>query len=351
MRVLELASLAPAPFAAALLADMGADVVRVDRPGPPPPLNSPLLGRGKRSVTADLKTAAGAELVLRLVGAADVLVEGFRPGVAEKLGVGPDDCLARRPSLVYARMTGYGQDGPMADRAGHDINYIAMSGALSRIGRAGDPPTPPLNLVGDFGGGSMLLLFGVLCALHEARRSGRGQVVDASMVEGAALLMLPFFANRDAVSPRGTTLLDSGAPFYDCYETADGRFVAVGAIEPQFYAALLAGLGLDPARLPAQMDRASWPAVKEVLAATFRTRTRADWEQHFSGSDACVTPVLELDEVESHPHNRARGTFTDLAGTIQPAPAPRLSVTPGRVAGAPPPPGRDTDEVIADWLG
>lgn len=351
IRVVELASLAPGPFAAALLADMGADVVRVDRPGPRSPFGSSLLDRGKRSVTADLKTGEGVELVLRLVGAADVLIEGFRPGVAEKLGVGPDDCLARRPSLVYGRMTGYGQDGPLSERAGHDINYIAISGALSRIGRAGAPPTPPLNLVGDFGGGSMVLLFGILCALHESRSTGRGQVVDASMVEGAALLMLPFFANRDQAGPRGTTLLDSGAPFYDCYETADGRFVAVGAIEPQFYAQLVAGLGLDPACLPPQMDTSSWPEVKDRFAAVFRTRTRNEWEEVFAGTDACVTPVLELSEVDRHPHNRTRGTFADVGGVVQPGAVPRLSATPGRVAASPPEPGPDIDEVIAEWLG
>ncbi len=274
--MVELASLAPAPFAACLLADMGADVVRVDRIGPRPAFASPLLDRGKRSIAVDLKQPAGVSLVLDLVERADVPIEGFRPGVTERLGVGPDECLARRPSLVYGRMTGFGQEGPLSDRAGHDINYIAVSGALSRIGRAGQPPTPPLNLVGDFGGGSMFLLFGVLCALHEARRTGQGQVVDASMVEGSGYLMLPFFggaATSQEQPTRGTTLLDSGAPFYDAYETADGRWVAVGAIEPQFYSALLDGLDLDPADLPPQFDTAAWPAMKERFAALFASRT------------------------------------------------------------------------------
>lgn len=351
VRVLELASLAPAPFGAALLADMGADVVRVDRPGGRSPFGSPLLDRGKRSITADLKSPEGVELVLRLAAAADVIIEGFRPGVAEKLGVGPDVCLQRRPSLVYGRMTGYGQSGPLADRAGHDINYIAMAGVLSRIGRSGAAPTPPLNLVGDFGGGSMFLVFGLLCALHEARHTGRGQVVDASMVEGSAMLMLPFFANRDRLGTRGSTLLDSGAPFYDCYETADGGFVAVGAIEPQFYAALVAGLGLDPESLPDQMDSSHWTEMKRRFASVFRTRTRDEWEKEFEGTDACVTPVLELSEVDSHPHNRARGSFVDVDGVVQPAAHPRLSATPGDQPGPPPEPGADTDEVIAEWLG
>lgn len=289
-------------------------------------------------------------MVLSLVGAADILIEGFRPGVAERLGLGPDACLERRPQLVYGRMTGYGQSGPMADRAGHDINYIAMSGALSRIGRADAPPTPPLNLIGDFGGGSMVLLFGLLCALHESRRSGSGQVVDASMVEGSALLMLPFFGSRDQPGVRGTTLLDSGAPFYDAYRTSDGRWVAVGAIEPQFYAALLEGLGIDAAELPPQMERSSWPEVKKRFAAVFAGRGRDEWEKIFSGTDACVTPVLDLGEVEDHPHNRCRGSFTDAGGLLQPAPTPKLSATPGRAGDPPPEPGAHTAEVMREWL-
>jgi alpha-methylacyl-CoA racemase len=349
VRVLEMASLAPGPFAACLLADMGADVVKVDRPEGRSPFGSVLLDRGKRSIAVDLKNPAGVELVLGLVEAADILIEGFRPGVMERLGLGPDVCLARRPQLVYGRMTGYGQDGPMANRAGHDINYIALGGVLARIGRAGEPPTPPLNLVGDFGGGGMVLAFGLLAALHEARRSGTGQVVDTAMVEGSALLMLPFFGGRNSLGLRGTTILDSGAPFYDAYETADGGWVAVGAIEPQFYAALVSGLGLKADELPPQMDQATWPEVKAKFAAIFRTQTRAEWVETFEGTDACVTPVLELDEVELDPHNAARETFVEVGGVLQPAPAPRLGVTPGVVARPPCDPGGDGAEVLAEW--
>ena len=349
VRVVELASLAPAPFAACLLADMGADVIRVDRMGPRPAFSSPMLDRGKRSIAVDLKNPGGVALVLDLVARADVLIEGFRPGVTERLGVGPDDCLARRPQLVYGRMTGFGQTGPLSLEAGHDINYIALSGALSRIGRAGAPPTPPLNLVGDFGGGSMFLLFGVLCALHEARRSGTGQVVDASMVEGAAYLMLPFFSGGGERQPRGTTLLDSGAPFYDAYETADGRWISVGAIEPQFYAALVEGLDLHD--LPDQFEVSSWPAVKARVAATFKSRTRDEWVAVFAGADACVAPILELDELGDHPHHIARGSFGVHEGTRQPEPTPKLSATPGSIAGPPPETGQHTDAVLSEWLG
>ena len=355
--MVELASLAPAPFAGCLLADMGADVIRVDRIGPRPAFASPLLDRGKRSIAVDLKQEAGVSLVLDLVGQADVLIEGFRPGVTERLGLGPDECLRRQPSLVYGRMTGYGQDGPLAQQAGHDINYIALSGALGRIGRAGQPPTPPLNLVGDFGGGSMFLVFGILCALHEARTSGAGQVVDASMVEGSGYLMLPFFggaagAGATTQPPRGTTLLDSGAPFYDAYETADGRWVAVGAIEPQFYAALIAGMGLDPDELPAQFDTTAWPAMKERFAAVFASKTRDEWEKVFDGTDACVTPVLDFGpELLEHPHHRARGYFGRSGDVSQPVPVPRLSATPGRIGDPAPAVGRHTAEVLAEWLG
>jgi alpha-methylacyl-CoA racemase len=353
VKVVELASLAPAPFAAGLLADMGADVVRVDRIGPRAMFSSPMLDRGKRSIAVDLKKPEGVEVVLDLVGRAHILVEGWRPGVAERLGLGPEACLARRRSLVYGRMTGFGQSGPMALRAGHDINYISLSGVLGRIGRAGQPPTPPINLVGDFGGGSMYLLFGVLCALHEARHSGVGQVVDASMVEGSAHLMLPFFSSTGPAGPyqRGTGLLDTGAPFYETYETADGRWMAVGAIEPQFYAALLDGLGLDAADLPSQHDSQHWAATKDRFAAAFLTRTRDEWEAKFAGTDACVTPVLELDEVAEHPHNAARNSFGTHDGAVQPEPAPKLSVTPGAVGGPPPEPGQHTAEVLSEWLG
>jgi alpha-methylacyl-CoA racemase len=359
VRVVELASLAPAPFAACLLADMGADVIRVDRIGPRPMFASDLLDRGKRSVAVDMKQPGGAGLVLDLVEKADVLIEGFRPGVTERLGVGPDDCWARRPQLVYGRMTGFGQSGPMSQAAGHDIDYIALSGVLSRVGRAGQPPTPPLNLVGDFGGGSMFLAFGLLCALHEARRTGQGQVVDASMVEGSGYLMLPFFGGLREDAPvqpskspaRGTTVLDSGAPFYDAYETSDGKWMAVGAMEPQFYAALLAGLGLDPADLPEQFDETAWPEMKKQFAAIFATKTRAEWEDVFDGVDACAAPVLELDELPAHPHHVARGFLEVHGGIPQPRPTPALSATPGRISGPPPGTGEHTSEVLAEWLG
>lgn len=347
VRVVELASLAPGPFAACVLADMGADVVRVDRMEGRPAFGSALLDRGKRSIAIDLKQPEGVELVLRLVEVADILIEGFRPGVMERLGLGPEVCLARRPALVYGRMTGFGQDGPLARTAGHDINYISLAGVLSRVGRAGQPPTPPLNLVGDFGGGGMVLAVGLLCALHEARRSGQGQVVDASMVEGSSFLMLPFFGNRAGQPRRGHGLLDSGAPFYDAYETKDRRWVSVGAIEPQFYAALVAGLGVDG---DGQMDTSRWPDLKKRFAAIFKTRTRDEWVQVFAGTDACVTPVLELDEVDSDPQNVSRSVFIEVGGVVQPAPAPRLSRTPGRVAAPPPDPGAQGTEILADWL-
>lgn len=359
VRVVELASLAPAPFASCLLADMGADVIRVDRIGPRPLFASALLDRGKRSIAVDMKNPAGPALVLDLVEQADVLIEGFRPGVTERLGVGPDECLARKPSLVYGRMTGFGQSGPLSQEAGHDIDYIALSGVLSRIGRAGQPPTPPLNLVGDFGGGSMFLAFGLLCALHEARRTGVGQVVDASMVEGSGYLMLPFFGGLSADAPieasrppaRGTSVLDSGAPFYDAYETADGKWMAVGAMEPQFYAALLKVLGLESADLPEQFDETAWPDMKKRFASVFATKKRAEWEELFAGSEACAAPVLELDELPHHPHHAARGFLENHGGVLQPRPTPALSVTPGRVSGPSPDTGQHTSEILAEWLG
>jgi alpha-methylacyl-CoA racemase len=351
IRVLQIASLAPGPFAACMLADMGADVVRVDRLEGAPALSSPLLGRGQRSIAVDLKHPEGRDTVLQLVESADALIEGFRPGVMEKLGLGPESCLSRKPTLVYGRMTGFGQDGPLARSAGHDINYISLSGTLSRIGRAGQPPTPPLNLVGDFGGGGMLLAFGILCGLIEAGRSGKGQVVDAAMVDGSALLMLPFFGGRLEPSARGTNLLDSGAPFYDAYETSDGRWVSVGAIEPQFYAELVAGLGLDPDTLPPQMDTSSWPAMKRRIADAFRSKTRDEWCRVFDGSDACFAPVLELDEVAEHPHNSARAAFVTVDETVQPAPAPRFSATPGSIRTRPPRSGEHTEQVLAEWAG
>jgi alpha-methylacyl-CoA racemase len=360
VRVVEIASLAPGPFAGCLLADMGADVVRVDRreavgvdPG------GQLLGRGRRSVGADLKHPDGVETVLRLVEAADLLIEGFRPGVMERLGLGPEVCLERNPALVYGRITGFGQNGPLARAAGHDINYIALAGVLGRIGRRDQPPTPPLNLIGDFGGGGMLLAFGLLCGLLEARATGRGQVVDAAMIDGSALLMLPFFGGRRRGSEpsgggwgeRGTNLLDSGAPFYDAYETADGKWVSVGAIEPQFFAELVARLGLDPAELRPQMEQEGWEETRARFARVFRQRTRDEWCAALEGSDACFAPVLGLEEVAGHPHHVARSAFLEVDGVVQPRPAPRLSVTPGAVRRPPPAAGQHTDEVLAEWTG
>ncbi|WP_219412794.1 CaiB/BaiF CoA transferase family protein [Pseudonocardia nigra] len=355
LKVVELAGIGPGPHAAMVLADLGADVVRVDRPSgglelgrkdaPDPTL------RGRRRVAADLKDPAGLETVLRLVEHADVLLEGYRPGVTERLGVGPDDCLARNPRLVYARMTGWGQDGPMAARAGHDINYISLTGALHAIGRNGERPVPPLNLVGDFGGGSMLLVLGVLAALWEAQRSGEGQVVDAAMVDGASLLMQMVWGmrgHRAWADSRESNLLDGHAPYYDTYTCSDGRHVAVGALEPQFYAALLTGLGLDPADLPQQYDRAGWPTLRSRFTEAFAGRTRDKWAEVFAGTDACVTPVLALDEVAAHPHIAARDTVVEVDGVAQAAPAPRFSRTAPKL----PPWARDpepVDEVLADW--
>ena len=357
IRIVELAGLGPAPFAGMMLADAGADVVRVDRfdRATYPPRTDPhvdLLNRGRRSVAVDLKRSEGVEVVLRLAAAADGLMEGFRPGVAERLGIGPDACLARNPRLAYGRMTGWGQGGPMAPAAGHDIDYIALAGALEPIGRAGDRPVPPLNLVGDFGGGGMLLAFGLVAAMLSARTTGKGQVVDAAMVDGAASLMTMMFAFRQLgwwKEERGVNILDTGAHFYEVYETSDGGFMAVGAIEPQFYAELLDRLGLADAGLPDQNDRARWPEMKERFAARFATRTRAEWEEVFAGSDACVAPVLSPAEAPDHPHNRARSTFTEVAGVVQPAPAPRFLSTPGEIRRPPPNPGQHGDDALADW--
>lgn len=355
VRVVEIAAIGPGPFCAMLLADMGAEVVRVDRPLSGGGQRSPaVLGRGRRSVVVDLKHDRGAEVVLRLVASADALIEGFRPGVAERLGIGPDACLARNPRLLYGRMTGWGQEGPWRHAAGHDVDYIALAGALHPIGRAGQAPVPPLNLVGDFGGGGMLLAFGIACGLLEARRSGRGQVIDAAVVDGAALLTTlvhELAAMGLWRAERGANLLDGGAPFYDVYETADGRYVAVGALEPEFYAELLGRLGLDERELPAQMDRERWPELRERLAAVFRTRSRQQWCELFAGSDACVAPVLSPGEAPGHPHNLARGTFARVGELLEPAPAPRFSRTPAAPPSPPPVAGQHSDEVLASWGG
>lgn len=354
LKVVELAGIGPGPHGAMILADLGAQVVRVDRPGGlqlgDPALADPTL-RGRRRVAADLKSPEGVETVLRLVERADVLVEGYRPGVTERLGVGPDACHARNPALVYARMTGWGQDGPMAQRAGHDINYISLTGALHAIGRAGERPVPPLNLVGDFGGGSMLLVVGVLAALWEAQRSGRGQVVDAAMVDGASVLSQMFWgflAQGAWTDERDANVLDGHAPFYDTYTCADGRHVAVGPLEPQFYAAFLAGLGVDPADLPAQYDRTGWPVLRARFTELFTSRTRDEWAAVFDGTDACVTPVLAFGEVAAHPHLAARSTIVEADGVAQAAPAPRFSRTPAQLP-APPTEAEDVESVLADW--
>jgi alpha-methylacyl-CoA racemase len=353
-KVVELAGIGPGPHAAMILADLGAQVVRVDRPGglqlgdasaPDPTL------RGRRRVAADLKSPQGVETVLRLVEHADVLIEGYRPGVTERLGVGPADCHARNPKLVYARMTGWGQDGPMAQRAGHDINYISLTGALHAIGRAGERPVPPLNLVGDFGGGSMLLVVGVLSALWEAGRSGQGQVVDAAMVDGASLLSQMFWgflSQKVWLDERDSNVLDGHAPFYDTYTCADGRHVAIGPLEPQFYAALLAGLGIDAAELPQQYDREQWPVLRARFTEAFASRTRDEWAAVFDGTDACVTPVLAFGEVAAHPHIAARGTIVESDGVPQAAPAPRFSRTAASLPGAAAEP-EDVESVLADW--
>ncbi|MBK7720914.1 MAG: CoA transferase [Austwickia sp.] len=333
LRVLELAGIGPGPHAAMMLADLGADVVRVDRPGglrlTPPGVNDHLL-RGRQYVDADLKSADGVALVLSLAESADVLIEGYRPGVAERLGVGPRDCLERNPALVYARMTGWGQDGPWAQRAGHDLNYISVTGVLGAIG--GGAPVVPLNLIGDFGGGSMFLVVGILAALVERSRSGQGQVIDAAMVDGVAVLSQFVWALRAAgqwSDAPGTNLLDGGSPFYDCYRCADGRYVAVGALEPAFYAALISGLGLDPATLPDREDPSQWPALRAVFTATFAGRTAREWAAVFEGTDACVTPVLTLDEAAEHPQVAARGSVLSWDGVVQAGTAPRFSRTPG----------------------
>jgi alpha-methylacyl-CoA racemase len=360
-KIIELAGIGPGPFAGMMLSDMGAEVVRVDRAesvreGAAAPV-SDVLGRGRRSIGVDLKNPGGRHTVLRLVEGADALIEGFRPGVTERLGVGPDDCLARNPRLVYGRMTGWGQDGPYAPAAGHDINYIALSGTLSMIGRAGEAPVPPLNLVGDFGGGGMLLAFGVVCALLEASRSGRGQVIDAAMVDGAALLAAMIHGFRAGGmwgDERGANILDTGAWYYEVYETADGGYVSFGSIEPQFAAEMLRITGLaDDAdgrgRLPEQNDRTAWPAMKERVAAMVKTKTRQEWCELLEGSDACFAPVLGAAEAPVYPHNKERGTFVDVAGIVQPAPAPRFSRTVAEIAGPPTAAGSDTERVLADW--
>lgn len=358
IKIIELAGIGPGPFCAMMLADMGADVIRVDRaqnvvggdPASPP---ADVLNRGRRSVGLDLKQPEGVETLLKLVEEADALIEGFRPGVAERLGVGPDVCLARNPRLVFGRMTGWGQDGPYAQMAGHDINYISLAGALEPLGRAGEKPMPPINLIGDFGGGGMLLAFGVATALVEAQRSGQGQVVDAAMVDGAAVLMTMIHAFRAMgiwEDTRGNNLLDTGAYYYEVYETKDHKFVSIGSLERQFYAVLLEKLGLtDDESIPHPQDKAQWPAMKERFTEIFLTKSRDEWCEIFEGSDACFAPVLSMTEAPQHPHNQHRGTFVERNGVVQPAPAPRFSRTAAEIQRPPAFPGQHTDEVLGDW--
>jgi alpha-methylacyl-CoA racemase len=357
LKVIELAGLGPAPFCGMLLGDLGADVLRVDRLevqdlGVEFPSAFDLRNRNKRSVALDMKKPEGLDVLMKLVAQADILLEGFRPGVAERLGIGPSDCWARNPRLVYGRATGWGQDGPMAQAAGHDINYIALTGALDRIGPADGPPTPPLNLLGDYGGGGLYLAFGVMCAVFEAGRSGKGQVVDAAMIDGVTSLMTVFHAFRQLgqLDPRrGSNLLDGGAPFYGCYETKDGLYVAVGAIEKRFYEILLDLIGIDRAELPDRNDRENWPELRWRFEEIFRTRTRDEWTALLGGSDACFSPVLTLDEASSHPHNSSRSLLVEIDGVSQPQPTPRFSRTPGQLRRPAPAPGQHTAEALAQW--
>ena len=356
-RVIEFAGIGPGPMCAMLLSDMGADVLRIDRTsaaglGISMRTKFDLLNRGRRSVAFDLKKAEAIDAVMRLVEKADALIEGFRPGVMERLGLSPDQCLARNPRLVFGRMTGWGQEGPLAEAAGHDINYIALTGALHSIGRTGDRPLPPLNLVGDFGGGALYLALGVVAALLEAQKSGKGQVVDAAMVDGASSLMTAIYGIKAAgmwTNNRGENLLDTGAHFYEVYETSDGKFVSIGSIEAKFYEELLELSGLKGQELPNQMDRTAWPALKEQLTKIFKSKTRDEWCKIMERSDVCFAPVLSMEEAPKHPHNRHRGTFVEVEGVVQPGPAPRFSRTPGKVQRPPASPGEHSEEALRDW--
>jgi alpha-methylacyl-CoA racemase len=350
IRVVEFQGIGPGPFAAMLLSDMGADVVRIDRKGGRTPHKSEITYRGRPAVALDLKKPEAVEAALKLIGEADALIEGFRPGVMERLGLGPDVCLKRNPKLVYGRMTGWGQTGTLAHAAGHDINYIALTGALHGIGNAERKPVPPLNLVGDFGGGALYLAFGIACGIIEAKRSGKGQVVDTAMTDGAASLMAMFYGMKAMgvwQDERGQNLLDSGAHFYDTYETKDGKYIALGSIEPQFYAELLQKTGITDKAFEAQMDRKAWPELKDKLTAVIKTKTRDEWDGLMLGSDVCYAPVLSLGEAPKHPHNVARKTFVEVDGIVQPAPAPRFSRTVPEVQG--PPEAANNDKALAAW--
>jgi alpha-methylacyl-CoA racemase len=352
LRVVELAGIGPGPHAAMILGDLGADVVRIERPSTTSGAVGNAMLRSRRFVTVDLKSKRGRDLVLQLVAKADVLIEGFRPGVTERLGLGPDDCARVNDRLIYARMTGWGQTGPRSQQAGHDINYISLNGVLHSIGRSGERPVPPLNLIGDFGGGSMFLLVGILAALWERQTSGKGQVVDAAMIDGSSMLVQSTWAMRAMgmwSDERGTNMLDGGAPYYDTYECSDGRYVAVGAIEPQFYAAMLAGLGLNATDLPEQNDRTRWPELRARLTEAFASRNRDHWAKVFADSDACVTPVLAFGEVGSEPQVTERNTFYQTNGGLQPLPAPRFSRTAPAEPRPPGQPGADTEAILTDW--
>lgn len=350
-KIIELAGIGPGPFCGMLLADMGAEVIRVDRAGSAPRRAVDVLTRGRKSIAVDLKSDAGKESVLKLCESADAIFEGFRPGVTERLGLGPNDCMARNEKLVYGRMTGWGQEGPMAQAAGHDINYISLVGALHGIGEKGGKPVPPLNLVGDFGGGGMMLAYGLVCAMLEAQKSGKGQVVDTAMVDGAAILMGMFFTMMGVGAysmERGTNLLDGGAHFYGTYETKDGKYISLGSIEPQFYALLVEKAGLDAERFSAQMDGGRWDEFKAELTQVFKTKTRDEWRELMEGTDVCFAPVLALDEVHEHPHNIARNSFLEIDGIVQPAPAPRFSRSEPATPTGSRLPGQDSRVVLQD---
>ncbi len=353
-KIIELVGIGPGPFCGMMLADMGAEVISIEKADSAAALvrSKDVAMRGRRSVSLNLKHPDGVEALLKLCESADAIFEGFRPGVAERLGIGPEQCMARNPKLVYGRITGWGQEGPLAQAAGHDINYIALSGALHAIGPKNGKPVPPLNLVGDFGGGGMLIAFGIVCALLEAQKSGKGQVVDSAMVDGAAALMSMFFTMRSYggfQEQRGSNILDGGAHFYDTYETSDGKYISIGAIEPQFYNLLLEKIGVDRDHFSAQMDATKWPQYKESLTSVFKCKTRDEWCEILEGTDVCFAPVLSIWEAPNHPHNQARDTFVDIDGMVQPAPAPRFSRTVAEISSGPRPAGEDTSAVLAEW--
>ena len=355
MKILEVGGIGAAPFCGYMLSDMGADILRIDFKGRPRSLleaKYDVLYRNRRSISINLKNPEGVKAVLRLIEQSEALIEGFRPGVMERLGLGPEICFKRNPRLVFGRMTGWGQQGPLSQAAGHDINYIALSGTLHAIGRPGEKPVPPINLLGDFGGGGMLLAFGIMCAVYEVRKSGKGQVVDAAMIDGAAALMAAFYGMRAAgewSDQHGTNLLDGGAHFYDTYETADGKWVSIGSLEPQFYDLLLKHTGIDDPKFQPQADKEKWPELKEKIAEVFKSKTRDEWCKIMEGTDVCFAPVLSFEEAVNHPHNIARNSFVAVENVMQPAPTPRFSRTKPEIKWAPPNPGEHTESALADW--